>query len=604
MQRAMKEESSQHARFPTNAAAAQNGSRPDSRESGQYVPETIPDSMGSKYFAGSKDIELPGMANVPRKKDEQGDTGDTLGTGGSSAFKAKKPRRVSQASSSARLFGWSDPEEIKRKVKASLLDETPPYDVAEYYWESGFFRWVATHWLFENATLSIICLNAMYMALDIDLNKADMMKSQESYSLLESDMAFQALEHFFCTYFTLEWLIRFCAFRDKRHCFCDAWFFFDTMLVVMMVGETWVFTAIALSTGSAGRSPIGNAAMLRLLRLLRLARLVRMLRSLPQLMMLVKGMMAAMASVFYVMCLLLIVTYVFAIGFTQLTAGHELGTKYFANVSIAMYNLMIYATFGDNLADFTNDLRSQMWPLLVFCLIYMALSQLTLMNMLVGVLCDVVSSVAVKEREERSQSQMISDMKLIFQTLDTDFDEMVSYKEFSAMIEMPEALAVLQRQDVNPSQVLDLADMFFFEDGEPVELTFEEFIEIVMNLRESNEATVKDIWSLWVRYKSMQEKDSKDKEEKLKEASKKIEDTSKHLAKKIDDTSGKLEDKLIGLLGELRQVPQTKSSTPTAMSNQGASKVVKAEPGSVRKVTSTVSRLVSKRSDAETKERN
>ena len=53
-------------------------------------------------------------------------------------------------------------------------------------------------------------------------------------------------------------------------------------------------------------------------RLMRLSRLVRMLRSFPELMMLINGMIAAVKSVCYVMSLLLIVTYVFAIAFTQL----------------------------------------------------------------------------------------------------------------------------------------------------------------------------------------------------------------------------------------------------------------------------------------------
>eukprot|EP00930_Biecheleria_cincta_P082870 TRINITY_DN72512_c0_g1_i1.p1 TRINITY_DN72512_c0_g1~~TRINITY_DN72512_c0_g1_i1.p1 ORF type:complete len:591 (+),score=119.86 TRINITY_DN72512_c0_g1_i1:126-1898(+) len=551
-----------------------------------------------KDETGDDAAQLPGM---PSTLDDKPTTPEFK-------ISVAKPRRASQVESNARLFGWADPEEIKKKVLATSLVTEPPYDVFHFYWDTGLFQWLAKHWVFENVTLTVICLNAIYMALDTDLNKPEMMKSGESNTLLQSPIAFQVLEHAFCTYFTVEWLIRFAAFRDKRNCFCDGWFFFDTILVMMMVGETWVFTAVALSLGSSARSPIGNAAMLRLLRLLRLARLVRMLRSLPQLMMLVKGMLAAMASVFYVMCLLLIVTYVFAIGFTQLTAGHELGAKYFANVSVAMYNLMIYATFGDNLADFTNDLRSQMWPLLVFCLIYMSLAQLTLMNMLVGVLCDVVSSVAVREREERSMSQMIADMKLIFASLDKDFDNEVSYKEFSAMIEMPEALSVLRRQQVNPLQVLDLADLFFFEDGEPIQLRFEDFIDVIMSLRESNEAKVKDIWHLWVQYRNARRKDVMEQEAKLQEMNKKIERVSTQLSSKIDQTSAKLEEKLVGLLGELRQVPQPRSSTPTPLSTTSvagrhASKTVKAEAGSVRKVTSTVSRLVSKRSDAETKER-
>ena len=54
-------------------------------------------------------------------------------------------------------------------------------------------------------------------------------------------------------------------------------------------------------------------------------------------MILVKGMMTAMKSVFYVMCLLVILTYVFAIAFTQLSVNTPtIGETYFANVAFGM----------------------------------------------------------------------------------------------------------------------------------------------------------------------------------------------------------------------------------------------------------------------------
>merc|ERR1719221_1023375 len=113
---------------------------------------------------------------------------------------------------------------------------------------------------------------------------------------------------------------------------------------------------------------------------------MRMLRSLPELMILVKGIKKAMATVFYVGALLLIITYVFAIAFTQLCVDEDisdgicpegkplssggdcclsgqteadfgddgtmelvcvdtLGQQFFSNVSLSMYSLLIHATF-------------------------------------------------------------------------------------------------------------------------------------------------------------------------------------------------------------------------------------------------------------------
>merc|ERR1719274_141706 len=100
----------------------------------------------------------------------------------------------------------------------------------------------------------------------------------------------------------------------------------------MMVMETWVLLIVMAAAGG-GESPVGGTSILRLFRLLRLSRLMRMLRSLPELMILIKGMATAMKSVAYVMGLLVLITYVFAIAFTQLAVGTEsLGDTFHANI--------------------------------------------------------------------------------------------------------------------------------------------------------------------------------------------------------------------------------------------------------------------------------
>merc|ERR1719160_245297 len=109
-----------------------------------------------------------------------------------------------------------------------------------------------------------------------------------------------------------------------------------------MVMETWVMQIVMAAIG--GGSPVSGTSILRLFRLLRLSRLMRMLRSLPELMILIKGMVTAMKSVAYVMGLLVLITYVFAIAFTQLAVGSEsIGDQFFANVSHSMYSLLLHA---------------------------------------------------------------------------------------------------------------------------------------------------------------------------------------------------------------------------------------------------------------------
>jgi len=364
------------------------------------------------------------------------------------------------------------------------------------------------------------------------------------------------MEHLFCIYFSVEWIVRFCAFRRKCDCLFDAWFVFDSIMVILMVGETWVMTIVTQTMGLEGGSPLGNTSVLRLFRLLRLARLLRMLRSLPELMILIKGMVTAMTSVLYVMGLLVMLTYVFAIAFTQLTVGTVAGELFFANIGLSMYSLLIHATFMDDLAYFANELKTdELWYCLVLAIIFIFLASLTLMNMLVGVLCEVVSAVAITEKEEFLAMKTVATMNHVLEGLDSNQDKSISYKEFSAILSQPEALECFKEIGVDPMTCLDFADLFFFADGEPTELSFEEFIDVVMNLRESNQAKVQDIYNIWHQIKSYRSQDQESMQRTL-------DSTATKLEMKIEEKHDRLQGLMDEVFEELRSI---QGGSPSAL---------------------------------------
>eukprot|EP00747_Dinoflagellata_sp_TGD_P142905 gnl/TRDRNA2_/TRDRNA2_176311_c0_seq13.p1 gnl/TRDRNA2_/TRDRNA2_176311_c0~~gnl/TRDRNA2_/TRDRNA2_176311_c0_seq13.p1 ORF type:complete len:482 (+),score=116.03 gnl/TRDRNA2_/TRDRNA2_176311_c0_seq13:76-1521(+) len=389
------------------------------------------------------------------------------------------------------VFDFADSEAMKERVRQTLLKK-PQYNVFDFYYEDGVAPRIAKHPVFENVTLSIIALNAVWIAVDTDYNEAD--------TMLEAEWYFQVMEHFFCTYFTFEWIVRFLSFRRKLDGLKDGWFKFDSLLVLLMVVETWFFSIVAL--GGGGANPLGgNTAILRLFRLLRLSRLLRMLKSLPELMILIKGMVTATKSVSYVISLLFIVTYVFAIAFVQLAPpGGYCQEVFFEHVPLAIYSLFMYGIFLDNLADFFNAIRdeSEIGVFLAFCFVF--LGCMTVMNMLIGVLCEVISAVAETEREERKTLDVKEKMDGIVRELDSNGNGKISYKEFTSILHIPEALLALQDVGVDPAGLVDFADLFFLEDGEYIELEFGRFMEMVLDLRGSNKSTVKDIMNLWLQF--------------------------------------------------------------------------------------------------------
>merc|ERR1719265_1301878 len=125
-----------------------------------------------------------------------------------------------------------------------------------------------------------------------------------------------------------------------------------------MVLETWVMTLVMVMSGGGGGGGMGNASILRIARLLRLSRMARMarlLRAMPELMVLIKGMLAATRSVFFTLCLLILIMYVFAIAFTQLTDGTSLGKNHFGNVAESMYTLLVHGALLDDVGVFANE---------------------------------------------------------------------------------------------------------------------------------------------------------------------------------------------------------------------------------------------------------
>lgn len=382
---------------------------------------------------------------------------------------------------------FADAAAMKEKLRVAMAK--PPYDVRNFYHETGVMQKIARSSIFDNVTLSVIAFNALWIAIDTDHNGADI--------LLNADTVFVVMETCFATYFFGEWFIRFCSFKKKTDGLRDAWFVFDSALVSLMVGETGLMNCIVLIMGGGSSSGLGNASILRLFRLLRLSRMARMarlLRAMPELMVLIKGMVVAMRSVFFTLCLLAGIIYVFGIMFVQLLKGTPNGDNYFPTVPDAMNSLLLDGTLPDQ-AQIINDVGDEGWVYRFLVLFYILLASLTVMNMLVGVLCEVVSVVSAVEKESLLVNYVKGTLLHMLQTsgLDADGDHQIARNEFEALLQNPGAAKALQEVGVDVIGLVDFTD-FIFKDGK--QLSFPDFMDMVLQLRGSNTATVKDLVDL------------------------------------------------------------------------------------------------------------
>jgi mannose-1-phosphate guanylyltransferase len=109
---------------------------------------------------------------------------------------------------------FPDVQAMKEKVR--LATAKHEYDVAEFYWDTGCCQWIARHPFFEYTTLMVIMFNSLWLSIDADNNDEPVLK--------DAPLIFQVTEYSFCAYFTLEWILRFAAFRHKTNSVKDLWF--------------------------------------------------------------------------------------------------------------------------------------------------------------------------------------------------------------------------------------------------------------------------------------------------------------------------------------------------------------------------------------------
>jgi len=375
---------------------------------------------------------------------------------------------------------------MKKRMREQLIK--PQYNVQDFYHTNGIAQAIATNMIFDNFTMFVILVNALWISVDADLNDAE--------TLLDASLVFQLAENFFCIFFTFEVSMRFLAFNGKRHCLKDAWFVFDSILVTIMIIETWLIPVSILVSQSDSSSGLGNASILRMfrmVRLIRISRMVRLLKAIPELVILVKGIRAATRSVSVFFLLWLIIIYVFAIVFKQLTVGDPVGEEYFNSVPEAMHTLFLDGILPDASPLVNSIVRENLilYPVIMF---FIMLASITVMYMLVGVLVDVVGAIASAEKEGMTVAGIAQDMRYAFGELNHDTDLNITQYELKKLLAEPQIVEIITDAEVDIVAFIDTTEMVFEEPEIAASgIPFEKFIEIVLNLRGSSLATVKDI---------------------------------------------------------------------------------------------------------------
>jgi len=326
--------------------------------------------------------------------------------------------------------------------------------VERFYHTSGWCQRLTRSELLINFTLGIILANAMYLGIDAELNTAEF--------LLNAHMFFIIAENIFCCWFTFELVVRFGAFRAKRDCLRDGWFKFDAALVLLIVLETWALPLMVVCLGlERSGMPTGP---LRLLRLLRLSR-PRLMRSLPQLVTMVKGMFVASRAVASSLLMVIAMIYFYSIILQMMLKNVTPLQQHFGSLPRCMWTLLMDGTLMDNTGYVMNKIIAINTPLaFLACTLFLSfvlLSAMTVMNMLIGVLCEVVSTCAQEEKNEVLLRHFKKTVLSVLQAFDVEKDGMISKDELQNVLSDRKSRKLLEEIQIDVDYVAELQQMLF-----------------------------------------------------------------------------------------------------------------------------------------------
>lgn len=313
---------------------------------------------------------------------------------------------------------------------------------------------------FQNTTLFVVVLNGIWIGIDVDLNHPSLEKDGK----LPLEPWATVVENLFCVYFTFEIVARIVAFGKRN--LRDKSFWFDFVLVAFMVIETWIMVIIEAIMGGGSS---GVLAKFSILRLMRLSRLSRIMTSLPELLTLVRGIMNAAKAVTIVFVLMLVIMYVFAIVLTAqigdpyapehtmdpywVTDEDPTAIELFGSMGDSMMSLFTRGMLCDNFAETLQAIKDrggewvchdidgeeacgreggEVWLMWVF-VTWMIISAMMLLNMLVGILCEVIDGTAKSEIAASQVSELREHIDIAFKQIDTSGDNIITPSEWKEM---------------------------------------------------------------------------------------------------------------------------------------------------------------------------
>ena len=220
--------------------------------------------------------------------------------------------------------------------------------------------------LFKGLVIGIIILSALLLGT-------------ATYDLSpQADSALIFLDYFVTIFFCVEILLRFVAEKNKKEFFQDGWNIFDTIIV------------------SFSLIPAGESALL--LRLIRIFRVLRLISFIPELKLLIEALIQSLSKLAYVCLLLFIILYIYAVFGSMAFSSTD--PERWGDLGVALITLVQVLTLS-SWEQVMLPLQEQISWSWIYFYSFIALGSITVLNLIIAVLVNVVSEINVANREDK-----------------------------------------------------------------------------------------------------------------------------------------------------------------------------------------------------------
>ena len=240
------------------------------------------------------------------------------------------------------------------------------------------FLMIRNHNAFEGFVISIIIISAIM----VGFRTYDEIFPEEVFQI------FSILDYAVTIFFLIEIIIRVYSYEKARDFFKENWNIFD-------------FTIVALSL-----IPIASLDGVIIGRLLRVFRLLRLVSFIPQFRVLIESLVTAVPRVGYVLLFIFIETYIFAAIGSILYS--EVDPEHWANIGVSMLTLFQTATL-EGWPDLLDKAYSNGPFAWIFFLSFIILNSFIFLNMIVGVIIDVM----IRQNNSYESEEMVALEKIL-----------------------------------------------------------------------------------------------------------------------------------------------------------------------------------------------